>query len=146
MPPEAGGVKITRVSRWTVNIILWLIAAFYAYGALVHVLNILDMTGFEWSRAPLKWQVLDIVYLVLDIIVVVGLPGRLWVGYGALIVAAGSQILLYTVFRDWIIDVPEQFARSPEEIAYLDWLVGFHIVTLVLVCLVGWLNRRDFSG
>ena len=46
-----------------------------------------------------------------------------------------SQILLYTVFRAWIVDVPEAFARTPEEIAYLDSLVAFHGVTLVLVSL-----------
>ena len=52
--------------------ILWIVALFYAYGALVHILNILGLTGFEWLKAPLKWQVLDVVYLVLDVVVAIG--------------------------------------------------------------------------
>ena len=137
------------MTTWIAKLILWVIAAFYAYGALVHVLNILGMTGFEWLGAPLKWQVLDLVYLVLDVTVAIGLPAGSRVGYLALFVAATSQIVLYTAFRDWIIDVPEEFARSPEEIAYLDGLVVFHIVTLLSVCLAIWLNRnaaRPTSG
>ena len=45
--------------------VLWIVSAFYAYGALVHVLNIAGRSGFDWSRAPVKWQVLDVIYLVL---------------------------------------------------------------------------------
>ncbi|MFK7967540.1 MAG: hypothetical protein AB8C46_26565 [Burkholderiaceae bacterium] len=52
---------------------IWVIAAFYLYGAGVHVMNMLSLTGFEWQSAPLKWQVLDVVYLVIDLAVVVGL-------------------------------------------------------------------------
>ena len=130
------------MTTWLAKIILWVIAAFYAYGALVHVLNILGMTGFEWIEAPPKWQILDLVYLVLDVTVVIGLLVGSRLGYLALFVAATSQIMLYTAFRDWIIAVPEKFARSPEEVAYLDMLVAFHIVTLLLVCLAIWLNRK----
>ena len=130
------------MTNWIARIILWVIAAFYAYGALVHVLNILGMTGFEWMEAPLKWQILDLVYLVLDVTVVIGLLIGSRIGYLALFFAATSQIILYTAFRDWIINVPEKFARSPEEVAYLDGLVTFHIVTLLLVCLAIWLNRN----
>ena len=130
------------MTTWIARIIIWVIAAFYAYGALVHVLNILGLTGFAWLDAPLKWQVLDLVYLALDAAVVIGLPaGARW-GYWAFFAAAISQIVLYTAFRDWIVDVPARFARSPEEIAYLDALVAFHIVTLVLACLALWLKRN----
>ena len=128
--------------RWTVRIVHWAIAAFYAYGALVHVLNILGLTGFDWAEAPLKWQVLDIAYLALDVAVVAGLPAGLLFGYVACFMAAASQILLYTVFRQWVLDVPDSFARSPAEIAYLDYLVVFHIVTILALCLAIWLKRR----
>lgn len=36
------------------RVILWTIAAFYGYGALVRVLNIASLTGFDWGQAPLK--------------------------------------------------------------------------------------------
>ncbi len=120
---------------WIATGILWIIAAFYAFGALVHVANIAGMSGYVWTEAPAKWQVLDIIYLVLDLIVAVGLVLGWRTGYAAFFVAALSQIALYTVFRTWIVDVPEEFARTPEEIRSLDGLVIFHGVTVVLVCL-----------
>ena len=103
------------------------------------------MTGFDWRNAPAKWQILDLVYLLLDITVVTGLALRSAVGYVALLIAAASQISLYTLFRTWIVDVPEPFTRTPEEIAYLDTLVAFHIVTLCLFCMAMWLDRRSAS-
>lgn len=118
------------------KLVLWVIAAFYAYGALVHLLNMAGFSGFDWRTAPLKWQVLDIACLGLDVVVVTGFVLERRFGFIAFYAAAASQILLYTLLRDWILDVPEVFARSREEIAYLDLLVGFHIVTLMLVTAV----------
>ncbi len=123
--------------------ILWVVAAFYAYGAVVHVLNMAGFSGFDWVRAPLKWQVLDVVYLILDITVVIGLVLGWRAGYFAFFAAAVSQIVLYTLFRSWIIDVPEELARPPEEVRYLDTLVIFHVVTIALVCLAIWLQRSS---
>jgi len=130
------------MTLWFVRIVSWVLVTSYAYGALVHVQNILGLNGFDWADAPLKWRVLDITYLVLDMTVVVGLMTGLLLGYVAFFVAATSQILLYTVFRKWIVHVPGKFVRSPEEITYLDGLVAFHIVTILLVCLAIWLKRR----
>ena len=115
------------------SIVVWIVALFYAYGALVHVMNMLSLTGFDWQSAPLKWQALDIVYLVIDVIVVAGLLLSWKAGYVAFYLAALSQIILYTFFRDWIVDVPPEFAVSDEQRSYLTGLVVFHSVTLVLV-------------
>ena len=115
--------------RW-LRYYLLLIAVAYAYGALVHVLNMLSVTGFEWSNAPLKWQVLDVAYLIIDVAVVIGLIGKRAFGIIAFLIGAVSQILLYTLFRAWIIDVPVEFAPTPEQVTYLTTLVWFHIVTL----------------
>ena len=115
------------------SITIWIVALFYAYGAVVHVLNMLSLSGFEWQSAPLKWQALDIVYLVLDVIVVVGLLLSWRAGYVAFYVAAVSQIILYTVFRSWITDVPPEFAVTDEQRSYLTGLVIFHCVTIALV-------------
>jgi len=73
-----------------------IIAAFYAYGVLIHNLIIASVTGISCPDAPLKWQILDIVYLVLDVVVVVGLIRGSWLGIGAFFLAASSQIALYT--------------------------------------------------
>ena len=59
-------------------IVLCTVTLFYAYGAAVHVLNMASLTGFDWPNAPRKWQALDVVYLLLDIAVVIGLARR-WI-------------------------------------------------------------------
>lgn len=115
------------------RIILWVIAAFYAYGAYEHIASIAGNHGYTWSEAPLKWQVLDIVYLALDIVVIVGFLLRWLIGVFAFFAVAISQIVLYTVLRSWIIDVPVKFTPAPEHLGYLDMLVIFHIVAIVLV-------------
>ena len=125
------------------NVILWIVSLFYAYGAFVHVANIAGLNGFDWLSAPLKWQILDVVYLVLDIVVAIGLIVGWRMGVIAFFTAAMSQIVLYTVFRAWIVDVPEAFARAPEEITYLDTLVAFHVVTIAAVVIALLLRRAD---
>ena len=128
---------------WVATVILWVVAVFYAYGALVHILNIAGFSDFSWIDAPLKWQVLDVIYLVIDVVVAIGLPLGWVTGYVAFFSAAGSQIVLYTLLRDWILDVPEAFARSPQDVEYLDGLVAFHLVTLVAVVLALWIRRNS---
>lgn len=125
--------------RW----ILWLMAAFYAYGAAVHVANIIGLTGFSWLQAPLKWQVLDLVYLALDVVVAVGLLLRPRLGLDALILAALSQILLYSALRAWILDVPPEFAPVAGQTGYLDTLVWFHVACLATLAAGAlWTGRR----
>ncbi|GJL51918.1 MAG: hypothetical protein NPIRA01_31450 [Nitrospirales bacterium] len=51
----------------------------------------------------------------------------------AFYLAALSQILLYTLLRDWIVDISPKFAVSDEQWSYFTGLVVFHILTLVLV-------------
>ncbi len=128
--------------RLAATIIPWVVAAFYLYGAAVHVLNMLSLTGFDWRSAPLKWQVLDVVYLAIDLLVVVGLILSWKVGFIAFYGAALSQIILYTFLRDWIIDVPAEFAVTEEQRSYLTSLVIFHGVTIVLVTWALWFRSR----
>jgi hypothetical protein len=124
------------------SIVIWAVAAFYLYGAAVHVCNMLSLSGFDWRAAPVKWQGLDILYLILDLIVVVGLILGWKVGFIAFYLAAISQVFLYTLLRAWILDVPAEFAVSDEQRAYLNGLVVFHCVTVVLVSLALWLRAR----
>jgi hypothetical protein len=122
--------------------IIWIIALFYLYGAAVHVLNIMGLSGFDWGEAPFKWQVLDIVYLVIDLLVVIGLFLSWKVGFVAFYVAAISQVILYTVFRDWIVDVPAEFSVTEEQRGYLTTLVIFHCVTIILISLALWIRKK----
>lgn len=128
--------------KLTASIVIWLVAAFYFYGAAVHVFNILSLSGFDWRAAPAKWQVLDVCYLILDAIVVIGLVLSWKLGFVAFYLAAISQIILYTVFRNWIVDVPAEFAVSEEQRGYLTGLVIFHCVTIVLVSAALWVRTR----
>ena len=128
-----------------VKAILWTVAAFYACGAVVHLANISGWSGYTWTDAPMKWQALDIIYFVLDIVVAIGLALGWKSGSVAFYIAALSQIVLYSVFRAWIIDVPDAFVRSPEEIMYLDGLVVFHVVTIALVSMALWFQHTAAS-
>lgn len=119
--------------RWLPKTIFAIVAAFYAYGALVHIMNMSGMRGFDWLAAPFKWQMLDVVYLVLDTIVVMGLVQGWLISRVAFFTAAFSQILLYTVFREWIFDVPAEYALSADQQTYVSGLVFFHIVSAFLV-------------
>ncbi len=124
---------------WVSKVIFWIVAAAYAFGALVHIMNMLGLSGYSWLRAPFKWQVLDVTYLVLDLMVVVGLIFAWRIGLIAFFAAAMSQIVLYTVLRSWITDVPEEFARPPE-VNSLNGLVIFHVVTIALVLFALWVR------
>ena len=104
-------------------------------------MNIAGLSGYAWLDAPLKWQVLDIVYLALNATVVAGLPQKRIVSGIAFVVAALSQILLYTVLRDWILDVPSEFAVSADQAAHLNSLVSLHVFTLMAVA-YAWFHRR----
>ena len=106
---------------------------FYLYGAAVHVANMVSATGFDWPSAPRKWQVLDVVYLALDLLVAGGLWRRARASVVAFFAAAASQLVLYTAGRSWVLDVPTEYAVTGEQVGYLDTLVLFHAVTVVLV-------------
>ena len=113
--------------------VLVLVTVSYAYGALMHVLNMLGLAWFDWLAAPLKWQILDAVYLALDLLVCVGLFRRFRPSVYAFYGAALTQIGLYTVLRSWMTDVPEAFALSSEQVSDLSFLVVFHAICLLLV-------------
>lgn len=115
---------------------LWFVGICYGYGAVVHIFNIAGLGGFDWGSAPLKWQVLDVTYLVLNIVVLVGFLRDWQPAYWAFFIAALSQIMLYTLFRDWILDVPTVLQRNPQDQTYLDFLVGFHVATVMLVGII----------
>lgn len=116
--------------------ILLTIAALYAYGAMIHVVNMSGLAGIEWSSTPLRWRLFDVVYLILDVVVVVGFVLRLTVGYVAFYIAAVSQILLYGIFGDWMLGGMDVPVISPEQMSNVTTLIVFHLVTLLLVSIV----------
>ncbi|MDP6615626.1 MAG: hypothetical protein QF790_00460, partial [Gammaproteobacteria bacterium] len=85
-----------------------------------------------WAEAPLAWQISDVGYLVLDTIAAVGLfMLRPW-GVVAFLLAAFSEMLLFTLVPGW-------FVLRPEHETLLQ---GFVIYHLVAVCTWYLLWRR----
>lgn len=115
------------------RLILWVVALLFAYDAYGHVASIAGMHGYAWADAPVKWRLIDVFYLTLDIIAVVGLLLRWAVGVIAFFVSAVSQVLLFTILRPWIIDVPENFAGISDRIGYLNLMVGLYLAAIVLI-------------
>ncbi len=125
------------------TMILAVLALFYGHGAVLRGLTMAGQTGFDWAAAPLRWQVLDMVYLPLGLAVAGALVFRPPMGVVLLWIAALGQILLYTVFRDWVLDVPPAFLPTGAQQARLDRLVWFHAASILAAGAALWLRRRQ---
>ncbi len=124
------------------TMILAVLALFYGYGAVLRALTMAGQTGFDWAAAPLRWQLLDMVYLPLGLAVAVALVLRPPLGVALLWIAALGQVLLYTLFRDWVLDVPPEYLPTKAEQARLDRLVAFHAVSALAAGAALWLRKR----
>ncbi len=116
---------------------LWyrrLLSLCYAFGASVHAGNLLGFGKYKLADMPRLLLIADIAYLVLDVVVVIGLwKGTTW-GMICLFAAAGSQVLIYTVW-------PEAFTETDEERAQIRGMVWFHVVTVTIFVVLWMLNR-----
>ena len=88
--------------------IRYLIALAYTFGGATHVANLL---GFGPPPPPDKQRVfraLDVAYLLINALVVIGMIiGATW-GYTAFFAAAGSQLVLYLGFTDYFASDADQ--------------------------------------
>ena len=112
--------------RWT-GIYLRLLAGILVYGASVHIWNILGLTGAAWGDTPNHWRVMDVVLLIFNVVVAVGL----WIKKPWAVVAFVGGILLlqivpYTVFR-------HEFVQTPEQAKTLTGLVGTLLLLLAIL-------------
>ena len=117
---------------WT-GIYLRVLALVLLYGGSVHVGNMLGFSGTPWQQTPLIWRVMDVVLLVFNIVVAVGLWRRApWsvVAYVSGILAL--QVVPYTLFR-------KEFVRSPADATALNGLLWTHAVlfAVLLILLLG---------
>ena len=110
----------------------WLVGALYAFGAVVHVGNILGLAGRPWSATPLLWRTFDVVFLVLDASVAIGVAISSGVAVAAFVLAAILQIVLYAGFAEHFSHTPEQAAA----IRQLLFLNGALLATFVLLLLL----------
>jgi hypothetical protein len=85
------------------SIYLKILAVFYGFGALIHIADLLslghylDQThGLSFSQMPLAWQIATIYFTILNTIVAIGLwKGTMW-GVACFLLAAVSQVVMYT--------------------------------------------------
>lgn len=113
---------------------LKVVALLYLLGALVHLGNLTGFNEVQPADAPFTWLVLDVFYLVLDVLVGVGLWQRTSWGVACLLVAVVSQLILYMGF-------PSHFARTPEQVQALHGLVGAHLATVTMYIMLRIINR-----
>ena len=76
-----------------------IIGVIYGFGGVVHIGNILGFGEMKWTESPLTWRVGDIWWGGLDLIAVVGIVLKSRLGLIAVVLAAGSQVLVYGLAR-----------------------------------------------
>ena len=111
---------------WT-GIYLRVLAVILAYGALVHVGNMLGLPGTPWCDTLLLWRVMDVGLLMFNVVVAIGLWTKAsWsvVAYVAGILVL--QVVPYTILR-------AQFIRSPADASALNGLLGTHVLLFAVL-------------
>jgi len=112
-----------------------IIAIALVSGAIVHVGNILGLTGTPWIDTPLLWRSLDIVLLIFDIVTAIalwrGLGWSIWLLFGGILLL---QILPYTLLRS-------QFVLKLEDGQILNGLLGTEVLLLSILILLFLLKK-----
>ena len=118
------------------DIYLRILALAMAYGALVHVTNILGFGEMPWQETPITWRVGDVFYGLLDTITAIGLWQRTTWGIICFLSAIASQFLIYTVFIDY-------FAFSIEQRQTIYGLLGTE--AFLILILIGLFIARKLT-
>ena len=108
------------------RVFFWLVAALFAFGGAVHAANMLSLSGFDWSSSPVLWRALDVVFLVLNATVVLGVIFRSGRAVIAFLLAAGLQVALYGG------PLAAQFGTTPENAAAVRNLLYLSLALLGL--------------
>lgn len=128
----------TAFTKWVTTIYAWVIALILANGAIVHIFNILGKGKMPWAEFPMVWRVMDVVLLIFNIIVIIGLVFRftwsVYLLFSGLIVL---QIIPYTVFRS-------HFVTSPNDHSTLNGLIATEVVLLFVFA--GLLFWQGYGG
>lgn len=115
------------------------IALVLLYGAAVHIGNIAGWTGTPWLSTPLLWRGLDIVLLLFNGAIALGLwRGTRWATWGLFGGMLLLQFMPYTLLRS-------RFISQPEDAQVLNSLLGTEAVLLGLFALLLWLDRHRSS-
>lgn len=110
-------------------VFLWfqrLLCVMYAFGALVHLGNLLGMGKHKVGEMPGHLLAADVFYLVMNVATIVGLWRNETWGRVCLLVMLGSQLVLY-------LGIPGAFATDATERAQLRGMVWLHVGTLAVL-------------
>ena len=109
------------------GIYLRILAVIVALGGWVHLANILGLSGRPWLETPLTFQILDVVLLVLDLTMAIGLWKRkAWSVILLLVVLFVFQFIPYTLFLDY-------FARTVEDRQTILGLLGTETLLVAIM-------------
>ncbi len=117
------------------RIFLRILAVIYAIAAVMHIGTILGFGRMPFAEMPLSWQISDVAYGIIDTIAAVGLWQQKPWGVGAFLLAACSEILLFTL-------VPEWFTSNPGELAMLRGFVVYHLIAVAIYLLLRHRSRN----
>ncbi|MGK7892602.1 MAG: hypothetical protein AB4372_02850 [Xenococcus sp. (in: cyanobacteria)] len=85
-----------------------IIAIALLYGTLVHIGNILGLTGTAWLSTPVLWRSMDILLLIFDLIIAValwqGISWSVWLLFSGILL---FQVIPYSLLRSYFIVKPE---------------------------------------
>jgi hypothetical protein len=111
------GFQASVGGPWT-SLYLRLLAIVLTYGAVEHIGNILGWSGRIWTETPLLWQVMDVILLLFNLSIALGLWWKqTWAVIGFVLGMITLQWIPYTCFRSL-------FARTPVEFQTLNGLLG----------------------
>lgn len=120
--------------RSWMGIYLRFLAFAIAYGASVHLANLLGLGEKPWSEMPMTWRVGDILYAAVDLVTAIGLWQRTAWGILCFLGAIASQFIIYTIFID-------SFAFTVEQRQTLYGLLGTEAI-LVSVLAILWVAKK----
>ena len=111
------------------GIYLRILAIIIAYGASVHIANMMGFGEMSWAEMPLTWRVGDLVYGLLDTVTAIGLWQKTVWGIFCFLSAIASQFLIYTLFIDY-------FAFTSEQRQTIYGLLGTELILVLLFFLL----------
>lgn len=102
-----------------------ILAVIIAYGATVHIANILGWGEIAWAKMPLSWRIGDIVYGCLDLVTAIGLWQKTSWGIVCFLSLITSQFIIYTIFIDY-------FAFTPGQRETIYQLLGIEAILILI--------------
>lgn len=115
------------------------LGALYGFGGAVHIGNILGFGEMKWTDSPFAWRIGDIWWGALDVVALVGVILKSPIGLLAIALAAGSQIVVYSI-------VPGAFAVTEAHYSTLRGMVIFNSIVLIVLAVTLYVAIRSNSA